>query len=124
MVGINNIMSISNLEKKLKKSLSSKPNLTIIKGEVMTEEKGTEKISALVDSLGRIAELLIVNLKDGVQISDTLIIPSLIQEGVVAVSAIPGIKEEIDDLSLEEIGFVVGMLTNKILTVISNVKSV
>lgn len=117
-------MSLKNLENRLKKHLASKPNLITYKGEVMSAAVGTEKLSALVDSLGRIAELLIINLKDGVQISDTLIIPSLIQEGMVAGSAIPGIKEEIDDLSLEEIGFVVGILTNRILKVIGNVKTV
>lgn len=115
-------MSLRNLENRLRKGLPSRIT-TIKRGNTMAEEFGTEKIGALVDSVARITELLIVNLKDGIQISDTMIIPSLIQEAMTAKDSIPGIENEIADLSMEEIGYVVGLLTNRILKVITNIKS-
>ena len=124
-------MSVKNLRKRMQDSKTLiQPVMTGIqtfnnskKGPMMKQgEFGTESLTRVIDSLGRIAEVLILNLKDGIQLSDTLIIPSLIQEAFVVSQEVPELKHELSELSNEEIGFAVGYLTNTVLKVIMKVK--
>ena len=123
-------MSLSNFRKRIQDSkvfiapmitgvsmLNNEEEFSMKQGEY-----GTSALTATMDALGRIAEVLILNLKDGIQLSDTLIIPTLIQEIFVASHNIPELQKEISELSPEEIGFAVGYLTNTVLKVVMKVK--
>ena len=80
----------------------------------MPEQHGTKHIKGIIDALGDIVEIGVNAFKDGVQITDVRFIPSAIGKITKIFGLFPNAIKEIKDLSMEEIGEVIGVFVERL----------
>jgi uncharacterized membrane protein len=130
MVGNINIMSFftkmnNKLNGKVKEQLDD-INKIIRKDSKMSdlEQKyGTKKIDAVMASLADIVASILGALKDGLQVTDAFILPTLITKVVGIMENSKEASEELQDLTIEEISYLIGILAQEVLKVFVATKS-
>jgi len=130
MVGNINIMSFftkmnNKLNGKVKEQLDD-INQIIRKDSKMSdlEQKyGTKKIETVMASLADIVASILGALKDGLQVTDAFILPTLITKVVGIMENSKEASEELQDLTIEEISYLIGILAQEVLKVFVATKS-
>ena len=124
MVGNINIMRFfkkmnDKLNVKVKEQLDD-INHIIRKDSQMSEleqKYGTEKIEVVMASLADVVASIIGAVKDGLQVTDAFIIPTLITKVVGIMENSKEASEELQDLTIEEISYLIGILAQEVLKV-------
>ena len=124
MVGVNNIMTFfADLNRKM--NLKVKEQLDdinhIIKRdttmEALNEKLGTKQIEKVMADLADVIASVLGAVKDGLQVTDAFILPTLITKVVSIMENSKEASEELQDLSIEEISYLIGILAQEVLKV-------
>ena len=124
MVGVNNIMtSFADINRKM--NLKVKEQLDdinhIIKRdttmESLEQKLGTKQIEKVMADLADVVASVLVAVKDGIQVTDAFIIPTLISKTVSILDNSKEASEELQDLTIEEISYLIGILAQEVLKV-------
>ena len=124
MVGNTNIMRFfkkmnDKLNVKVKEQLDD-INKIIRKDSQMSEleqKYGTKKIEVIMASLADVVASILGAVKDGLQVTDAFILPTLITKVVSIMENSKEASEELQDLSIEEISYIIGILAQEVLKV-------
>ena len=124
MVGNTNIMRFfkkmnDKLNVKVKEQLDD-INKIIRKDSKMSEleqKYGTRKIEVIMASLADLVASILGAVKDGLQLTDAFIIPTLITKVVGIMENSKEASEELQDLTIEEISYLIGVLAQEVLKV-------
>lgn len=124
MVGNTNIMRFfkkmnDKLNVKVKEQLDD-INKIIRKDSQMSEleqKYGTKKIEVIMASLADVVASILGAVKDGLQVTDAFIIPTLITKVVGIMENSKEASEELQDLTIEEISYLIGVLAQEVLKV-------
>ena len=124
MVGVNNIMTFfADINRKM--NLKVKEQLDdinhIIKRdttmEALEQKLGTKQIEKVMADLADVVASVLVAVKDGIQVTDAFIIPTLISKTVSILDNSKEASEELQDLTIEEISYLIGILAQEVLKV-------
>ena len=124
MVGVNNIMTFfADLNRKMNLKVKEQLddiNHIIRKDSQMSEleqKYGTKKIEVIMASLADVVASILGAVKDGLQVTDAFIIPTLITKVVGIMENSKEASEELQDLTIEEISYLIGVLAQEVLKV-------
>ena len=95
-------------------------NYIIRKDSKMSEleqKYGTKKIEVVMASLADVVASILGAIKDGLQVTDAFIIPTLITKVVGIMENSKEASEELQDLTIEEISYLIGVLAQEVLKV-------
>ena len=124
MVGVNNILTFfADLNRKM--NLKVKEQLDdinhIIKRdttmEALNEKLGTKQVEKVMADLADVVASVLGAVKDGIQVTDAFIIPTLISKTVSILDNSKEVSKELQDLTIEEISYLIGILAQEVLKV-------
>ena len=107
------------LNVKVKEQLDDINNI-IRKDSQMSEleqKYGTKKVETIMALLADIVASILGAVKDGIQVTDAFIIPTLITKVVSIMENSKEASEELQDLTIEEISYLIGILAQEVLKV-------
>ena len=107
------------LNRKVKEQLDD-INHIIRKDSQMSEleqKYGTKTIEVVMASLADVVASILSAVKDGLQVTDAFIIPTLITKVVGIMENSKEASEELQDLTIEEISYLIGILAQEVLKV-------
>ena len=84
----------------------------------LEQKYGTKKIEVIMASLADVVASILGAVKDGLQVTDAFIIPTLITKVVGIMENSKEASEELQDLTIEEISSLIGVLAQEVLKVI------
>ena len=85
--------------------------------EALNEKLGTKQIEKVMSSLADVVASVLGAVKDGLQVTDSVIIPTLIMKVVSIMENSKEASEELQDLTIEEISYLIGILAQEVLKV-------
>lgn len=85
--------------------------------EALEQKLGTKQIEKVMADLADVVASVLVAVKDGIQVTDAFIIPTLISKTVSILDNSKEASEELQDLTIEEISYLIGILAQKVLKV-------
>ena len=85
--------------------------------EALEQKLGTKQIEKVMADLADVVASVLVAVKDGIQVTDAFIIPTLITKVVSIMENSKEASEELQDLSIEEISYLIGILAQEVLKV-------
>ena len=83
----------------------------------LEQKYGTKKIEVIMASLADVVASILSAVKDGLQVTDAFIIPTLITKVVGIMENSKEASEELQDLTIEEISYLIGVLAQEVLKV-------
>ena len=83
----------------------------------LEQKYGTKKIEVIMASLADVVASILGALRDGLQVTDAFIIPTLITKVVGIMENSKEASEELQDLTIEEISYLIGILAQEVLKV-------
>ena len=83
----------------------------------LEQKYGTKKIEVIMASLADVVASIRGAVKDGLQVTDAFIIPTLITKVVGIMENSKEASEELQDLTIEEISYLIGVLAQEVLKV-------
>ena len=83
----------------------------------LEQKYGTEKIETVMSALADVVASVLGALRDGLQVTDAFIIPTLITKVVGIMENSKEASEELQDLTIEEISYLIGILAQEVLKV-------
>ena len=83
----------------------------------LEQKYGTKKIEVIMASLADVVASILGAVKDGLQVTDAFIIPTLITKVVGIMENSKEASEELQDLTIEEISYLIGVLAQEVLKV-------
>ena len=83
----------------------------------LEQKYGTKKIEVIMASLADVVASILGAVKDGLQVTDAFIIPTLITKVVGIMENSKEASEELQDLTIEEISYLIGILAQEVLKV-------
>lgn len=83
----------------------------------LEQKYGTKKIEVIMASLADVVASILSAVKDGLQVTDAVIIPTLITKVVGIMENSKEASEELQDLTIEEISYLIGVLAQEVLKV-------
>ena len=83
----------------------------------LEQKYGTKKIEVIMASLADLVASILGAVKDGLQLTDAFIIPTLITKVVGIMENSKEASEELQDLTIEEISYLIGILAQEVLKV-------
>lgn len=83
----------------------------------LEQKYGTKKIEVIMASLADVVASILGAIKDGLQVTDAFIIPTLITKVVGIMENSKEASEELQDLTIEEISYLIGILAQEVLKV-------
>ena len=83
----------------------------------LEQKYGTKKIEVIMASLADVVASILGAVKDGLQVTDAFIIPTLITKVVGIIENSKEASEELQDLTIEEISYLIGVLAQEVLKV-------
>ena len=83
----------------------------------LEQKYGTKKIEVVMASLADVVASILSAVKDGLQVTDAFIIPTLITKVVGIMENSKEASEELQDLTIEEISYLIGILAQEVLKV-------
>ena len=83
----------------------------------LEQKYGTKKIEVIMASLADVVASILGAVKDGLQVTDASIIPTLITKVVGIMENSKEASEEFQDLTIEEISYLIGVLAQEVLKV-------
>ena len=83
----------------------------------LEQKYGTKKIEVIMASLADVVAAILGAVKDGLQVTDASIIPTLITKVVGIMENSKEASEELQDLTIEEISYLIGVLAQEVLKV-------
>ena len=83
----------------------------------LEQKYGTRKIEVIMASLADVVASILGAVKDGLQVTDAFIIPTLITKVVGIMENSKEASEELQDLTIEEISYLIGVLAQEVLKV-------
>ena len=83
----------------------------------LEQKYGTRKIEVIMASLADLVASILGAVKDGLQLTDAFIIPTLITKVVCIMENSKEASEELQDLTIEEISYLIGVLAQEVLKV-------
>ena len=83
----------------------------------LEQKYGTTKIEVVMASLADVVASILSAVKDGLQVTDAFIIPALITKVVGIMENSKEASEELQDLTIEEISYLIGILAQEVLKV-------
>ena len=83
----------------------------------LEQKYGTKKIEVIMASLADVVASILGAVKDGLQVTDAFIIPTLITKIVGIMENSKEASEELQDLTIEEISYLIGILAQEVLKV-------
>ena len=83
----------------------------------LEQKYGTKKIEVVMASLADVVASILGAIKDGLQVTDAFIIPTLITKVVGIMENSKEASEELQDLTIEEISYLIGVLAQEVLKV-------
>ena len=107
------------LNRKVKEQLDD-INHIIRKDSQMSEleqKYGTKTIEVVMASLADVVASILSAVKDGLQVTDAFIIPTIITKVVGIMENSKEASEEFQDLTIEEISYLIGILAQEVLKV-------
>ena len=91
--------------------------------ETLNEKLGTKQVEKIMADLADVVASVLVAVKDGIQVNDAFIIPTLISKTVSILDNSKEASEELQDLSIEEISYLIGILAQEVLKVFVAMKT-
>ena len=85
--------------------------------ESLEQKLGTKQIEKVMADLADVVASVISAVKDGLQVTDAFIIPTLITKVVSIMDNSKEASEELQDLTIEEISYLIGILAQEVLKV-------
>ena len=85
--------------------------------EALNEKLGTKQIEKVMADLADVVASVLGAVKDGLQVTDSVIIPTLIMKVVSIMENSKEASEELQDLTIEEISYLIGVLAQEVLKV-------
>ena len=85
--------------------------------ETLNEKLGTKQIEKVMANLADVVASVLGAVKDGLQVTDASILPTLITKVVSIMENSKEASEELQDLSIEEISYLIGILAQEVLKV-------
>lgn len=85
--------------------------------EALEQKLGTKQIEKVMADLADVVASVLVAVKDGIQVTDAFIIPTLISKTVSILDKSKEASEELQDLTIEEISYLIGILAQEVLKV-------
>ena len=85
--------------------------------ETLNEKLGTKQIEKVMANLADVVASVLGAVKDGLQVTDAFILPTLITKVVSIMENSKEASEELQDLSIEEISYLIGILAQEVLKV-------
>ena len=85
--------------------------------ETLNEKLGTKQIEKVMANLSDVVASVLGAVKDGLQVTDAFILPTLITKVVSIIENSKEASEELQDLSIEEISYLIGILAQEVLKV-------
>ena len=83
----------------------------------LEQKYGTKKIEVIMASLADVVASILGAVKDGIQVTDAFIIPTLITKTVSILDNSKEVSKELQDLTIEEISYLIGVLAQEVLKV-------
>ena len=83
----------------------------------LEQKYGTKKIEVIMASLADVVASILGAVKDGLQVTDAFVIPTLITKVVGIMENSKEASEELQDLTIEEISYLIGVLAQEVLKV-------
>ena len=83
----------------------------------LEQKYGTRKIEVVMAALADLVASILGAVKDGLQLTDAFIIPTLITKVVGIMENSKEASEELQDLTIEEISYLIGVLAQEVLKV-------
>ena len=83
----------------------------------LEQKYGTKKIEVIMASLADVVASILGAVKDGLQVTDAFIIPTLITKVVGIMENSKEASEEFQDLTIEETSYLIGVLAQEVLKV-------
>ena len=83
----------------------------------LEQKYGTKKIEVIMASLADVVASILGAVKDGLQVTDAFIIPTLITKVVSIMENSKEASKELQDLTIEEISYLIGILAQEVLKV-------
>ena len=83
----------------------------------LEQKYGTKKIELIMALLADVVASILGAVKDGLQVTDAFIIPTLITKVVGIMENSKEASEELQDLTIEEISYLIGILAQEVLKV-------
>ena len=83
----------------------------------LEQKYGTKKIEVIMASLADVVASILGAVKDGLQVTDAFIIPTLITKVLGIMENSKEASEELQDLTIEEISYLIGVLAQEVLKV-------
>ena len=83
----------------------------------LEQKYGTKKIEVIMASLADVVASILGAVKDGLQVTDAFIIPTLITKVVGIMENSKEASKEFQDLTIEEISYLIGILAQEVLKV-------
>lgn len=109
----------SKLNGKVKEQLDDINNI-IRKDNQMSEleqKYSTANIEKIMTQLADIVASILGAVKDGIQVTDAFVIPTLITKTVSIIERSDEASKELQDLTIEEISYLIGILAQEVLKV-------
>ena len=85
--------------------------------EALEQKLGTKQIEKVMADLADVVASVLGAVKDGLQVTDAVIIPTLIMKVVSIMENSKEASEELQDLTIEEISYLIGILAQEVLKV-------
>ena len=85
--------------------------------EALEQKLGTKQIEKVMADLADVVASVLGAVKDGLQVTDAFIIPTLITKVVGIMENSKEASEELQDLTIEEISYLIGILAQEVLKV-------
>ena len=85
--------------------------------EALNEKLGTKQVEKVMSSLADVVASVLGAVKDGLQVTDAFIIPTLITKVVGIMENSKEASKELQDLTIEEISYLIGVLAQEVLKV-------
>ena len=85
--------------------------------EALEQKLGTKQIEKVMADLADVVASVLGAVKDGIQVTDAVIIPTLIMKVVSIMENSKEASEELQDLTIEEISYLIGILAQEVLKV-------
>ena len=83
----------------------------------LEQKYGTKTIEVVMASLADVVASILSAVKDGLQVTDAFIIPTLITKVVSIMENSKEASKELQDLTIEEISYLIGILAQEVLKV-------
>ena len=85
--------------------------------EALEQKLGTKQVEKVMADLADVVASVLGAVKDGLQVTDSVIIPTLIMKVVSIMENSKEASEELQDLTIEEISYLIGILAQEVLKV-------